>query len=92
MFFFLLTTLFFLIDFNLKNLIEVTPSEYLPKSFLYGHIKLSRLHNKGLAGGRLKKRPRVATLISGLCLLVVSLTTLPFFSKKGIISANWQSP
>lgn len=83
MFFLLLIVLFFFIDFHIKNLIEVTPNEALPKSLLDGRIELRRLHNKGLAGGRFKKNPRVATLVSGICLFVVSLLMLPVLFKKG---------
>jgi signal peptidase II len=83
MFFLLLIALFFLIDFHLKNLIEISPNEKFPKSLLHGHIELRRLHNKGLAGGRLKKNPRIATLVSGICLLIVSLLMLPVLFKKG---------
>lgn len=83
MLFLLLIALFFFIDFYLKNMIEITPNEKLPKSLLHGHIELRPLHNKGLAGGRLKACPRIATLISGICLLIVSLLMLPILFKKG---------
>lgn len=83
MLFLLLIAFFFCIDFYLKNLIEVTSNEELPKSLLHGHIQLRRLHNKGLSGGRFKKSPRIATLISGICLLIVSLSLLPILFKKG---------
>ena len=38
MLFLLLIALFFFIDFYLKNIIEITPNEKLPKSVLHGHI------------------------------------------------------
>ena len=83
MLFLLLIALFFFIDFYLKNLIEVTPNEDLPESLVHGHIEICRLHNKGLAGGRFRKSPCIATLISGICLLIVSLSMLPILFKKG---------
>ncbi len=83
MFFIVLIALFFFIDFYLKNLIEVTPNKKLPKSLLHGHVEIRRLHNKGLAGGRLKTRPCIATMICGICLLVASLSMLPILFKKG---------
>ncbi len=83
MLYLLLIILFFAIDFVLKNCIEVAPRESLPKSVLNGHLELRRLHNKGLAGGRFKEKPRLATVISGICLLCVSLLGLPLLFKKG---------
>lgn len=79
----LLIVLFFVLDFFFKNCIEVAPKEALPKSLLNGHVELRRLHNKGLAGGRFKERPHLATVLSGVCLLCVSLLGLPLLFKKG---------
>jgi len=83
MFYLLLIILFFVVDFFLKNCVEVAPKKPQPTTLLNGHIEIRRLHNKGLAGGRFKERPRLATLISGVCLLVVSLLGFPFLFKKG---------
>lgn len=83
MLYLLLIIFFFVIDFFLKNWVEVTPKEHLPRRLLNGHLDIRRLHNKGLAGGRFKEKPQLATLISGVCLFVVSLLGLPLLFKKG---------
>lgn len=83
MFYLLLIIFFFVIDFFLKNWVEVTPKDHLPRPLLNGHLEIRRLHNKGLAGGRFKEKPQLATLISGACLFVVSLLGLPLLFKKG---------
>lgn len=83
MLYLLLIVLFFVLDFFLKNYIEVAPRQSLPKPMLNGHLEFLRLHNKGLAGGRFKERPRLATGISGICFLCVCLLGLPLLLKKG---------
>lgn len=83
MLYLLLIIFFFAADFSLKNRIEITPEEHLPLKFLDGHVEIRRLHNKGLAGGRFKENPRLATLLSGVCLFLVSLLGFPLLFKKG---------
>ena len=71
MFYLLLAAGIFAADLYLKTKIEITPEADLHKTLAHGHIELTRLHNKGLAGSRLTDKPRLATLIS--C-LIYSLT------------------
>ena len=83
MIYLVLIALWFILDFTIKNRIEIAPTGCLPKEMAGGHVKLTRLHNKGLAGGRFREKPQIATFISGICLLIVSLVFLPFLLKKG---------
>lgn len=83
MLYLLLIMFFFVVDFFLKNCVEIAPKEHLPRKILNGHIEIRHLHNKGLAGGRFKEKPFLATVISGVCLFIVSLLGLPLLFKKG---------
>lgn len=77
MLYLLLAAGIFTVDLYLKTNIEITPKADLPKVLANGHIEITRSHNKGLAGGRLKDKPWLAIFLSGtvfvLC-LIYSLT------------------
>ena len=83
MFYLLLAAVIFAADLYLKTKIEITPKAELPKTLAGGHIEITRLHNKGLAGSKLKDRPQLATLLSGIVLILCLLYSLTRFFRRG---------
>jgi signal peptidase II len=82
MFYLLLAAGIFAADFYLKTKIEITPEADLAKTLANGHIELTRLHNKGLAGSRLKDKPWLATLISGIVFILCLIYSLVRFIRR----------
>ena len=82
MFYLLLAAGIFAADLYLKTKIEITPEADLHKTLAYGHIKFTRLHNKGLAGSRLTDKPRLATLISGIVFAICLIYSLTRFFRR----------
>ncbi|MBQ8813812.1 MAG: signal peptidase II [Lachnospiraceae bacterium] len=83
MIYLLLAAAIFAVDFYTKTKIEITPQKDFPRQLAGGHVELQPLHNKGLAGGKLKNKPWAATLISGIAFVCCALYALTRFFRKG---------
>jgi signal peptidase II len=81
MIFVLIAALVFLADLMAKKYVEANVGDGEEKQIFDGHLKVRKVHNRGLAMGLIKKWPKTAERLSFVTLAVTLLRAL--FGRKG---------
>lgn len=73
----------FILDYRVKAYVETHKKEGKTELALGGFIKIRRLSNHGIAGGRLSGNPKVVKCSSGILTLVMGIHFLKELFQKG---------